>query len=259
MLETVTAHRFGGIAQGGATEPAMMGCLNSRNEELDVYVKFSSNNCPSGGLVRDLIGCLVAKFLGLRAGIPVLVDVPRDLIDAIRPVSPSSSSRMQQSVSPAFGSISLGSGYQLFQRPVPSSYSIRDQIVEMWAFDQLIMNPDRSDVKPNCLIKGENLALIDHEKSLSIAGLGFLFFPPWDHRWTPNFRHLVHETIRGGALPLARIKDAWSRLDEANLSGICAQVPRTWDQEITKEIKAYLSDLHSNLDQAFINIEKAMT
>jgi hypothetical protein len=257
MLETVIAERFDGIAQGGATEPLKMGCKTSEQAWVDVYVKCTSPQCPPGGLVRDLVGSLLARTLGLDVGIPVLVSVPLELIEAIKMSTPAIGARLSNSVVPSFGSTSLGGGYQLVQLPLPQSNAVRVQAAELWAFDQLICNPDRNLQKPNCLIKGEKLALIDHEKALDVTFLGFLSPAPWDEGWLPDRDHLVHDALLGAALPLERLKEAWFALTEGGIRSLCSLVPQSWNGDVAGEICQYLVNLQANLQPAFNKLERS--
>lgn len=258
MLETVEAERFDGDAQGGATIPTKMGCRRENGTHLDAFVKCSSPQCAPGGLAREIVGCLLAQKLGLICGSPVLVNLDPDLIEQIRSVSPSSSARMRGSVSPAFGSVALGSGFTLCNGIDFSNPTLRQTALEIWAFDQLVMNPDRNAKKPNCLVKGDVLAVIDHEKALVVYGIGGLVPAPWQQNWVPEKGHLFHDLVMGGPRNLDRLKEAWANISEDEIDQIMSAVPRDWGaQDVIDSIRNYLLELRQNIETAFDNLQRA--
>lgn len=255
MVETVEAERFDHEAVGGATLPIKMECVTRLGKKVDVFVKCSSDQCSGGGLVRELIGCLLAQRLGFAVGCPVLVEFSDELLDQIRLVSPSAANRMRAALRPAFGSIGLGPGFRLCRPPLPDS-AVEVTATEIWAFDQLALNPDRNSTKPNCLINKDILAVIDHEKALSVQGIGGLVPAPWEDRWIPVSSHLFHDIVRSRNLEFQSLKDRWRTVDSGTIEEILSSVPVTWDEEVKREVGIYLTDLSANLDQAFLNLER---
>ena len=258
MLEVVDGERYGGIAKGGATIPAKMGCVRASGEKLDVFVKCSWAQCPPGGLVRELVGCLLASRLGLIVGTPVLVNLSDELIATVRSISPECSARMRMSVKPVFGSTMLEPGYVICDGVHQYNTALSHAAVEVWAFDQLIINVDRNVRKPNCLTKGNSLAIIDHEKSLITAGVGSLSPAPWQGKWKADTNHLFHELIHHEDRALKRLHDRWLQVDSAMIDEILDYVPDTWGSpDVVHGIRGYLIDLHRNLDAAFENLRVA--
>lgn len=260
MLETLVATEFLGEVQGGATIPSKMACRRVDGSRVEVYVKCSSVDCGKEGLARDLVGCLLALRLGMRVGEPVLVDVPPELIRLVKEYSPSAAARMSNSVRPFFGSISLGEGCVLCQGvQADAAAGLVRSAAEVWAFDQVFLNVDRNERKPNCLIKGDALAVIDHEKALNVNGMGFLFQPPWDSKWQPDGCHLFSNCRGGRNGDLDRFKSAFVELGRKNgISEIMGLVPSEWvDQRFMEEVSGYLLALYENVDAVFFNLDKA--
>ncbi|MGN2246426.1 HipA family kinase [Frateuria sp. GZRR35] len=258
MLETVDGIRYDDDARGGATLPSMMGCLRDDGQPVDVFVKCSWQQCPAGGLAREVVGCLLAQRLGLVVGQPVLVRLPEELTSTVRQVAPQAAYRMQQSVKPAFGSVALGSGFLRCDGVDPSNNLLRQAATEIWAFDQLILNVDRNARKPNCLVKGDVLAIIDHEKALLVAGVGgFLAPAPWQRNWKSDDKHLFHTAAIEGTRDLDRLHKRWRDIGPEEIRKIISNVPLSWGvSEVTAEMSGYLVDLHQNLDAAFDNLQR---
>ena len=85
-LPVVVAERFTDVvsADKGATEPIKMTCRSESGQLVDAFVKCASPQCTPGGLVRELLGCLLADRLGFEVGAPLLVEVPGELVEVMR-------------------------------------------------------------------------------------------------------------------------------------------------------------------------------
>jgi hypothetical protein len=191
----------------------------------------------------------------MSVGRPVLVDLPTDLVAEIRRAAPGAGIRMMESVKPAFGSVSLGTGFTLCRPPLPEDDNVSQSALAIWVFDQLTMNPDRNLRKPNCMINGNKLAAIDHEKALVTFGVGGFVPAPWDEKWQPEFQHLFHEHVMSGKGSLELTKQSWSSLNGSIVDELLGAVPASWQAgESVQEMRRYMSALFENLDAAFKNL-----
>lgn len=258
MLENLTAERYYGDAVGGATEPSKMGCSRPDGTTIDIFVKCSSQNCPPGGLAREVIGALLAEAIGIPVGQPALVTVEPELLRMVSRVAPDASARMRNSVIPMYGSIALGAGYSLCHRDMSVESSVYQTAIEIWAFDQLILNSDRNERKPNCMLNGEELVMIDHEKALLVETVGSFLQPaPWQANWLPYSGHLFNSAVLKKAPNLDRLHNAWRCLNKVRIQEIFTCIPESWsERNILSGISKYLVDLHENLDSAFENLKR---
>lgn len=255
-LELLKAIAFRQEAVGGATLPVVMQCVDARGSTSEVYVKFSWQQCPPAGLVRELFGAFVARDLGLLCASPALVEIPDELRDLIDCENRPLAHRMATSVIPAFGSQSLGAGYRLCHAgAIPSLSSAH--AAEVWAFDQLVLNPDRNQRKPNCLTSGTDIALIDHEKALNLDGVGTILCPaPWQALLPSAHDHIFFEVARNSGVTLDRLQNAWNDVLN-NVSLYHLSIPATWNcATLTSEICEYLKQLGENLAAAFRNLRE---
>lgn len=250
------AERYYGQAVGGATDPSKMACRRPDGSLVDVFVKYSWAQCAPGALAREIISALLAKELAVPVAEPVLVSVDATLLDGLSCGRPEIASRLRDSVVPMYGSVYLGEGYSLCGRDLPGDSGVLQSALDVWAFDQLILNPDRSELKPNCLLKGTSLIAIDHEKALHVDGAGFLFHVPWDSRWRPSVSHLFRAVPEWSGANLTRLHAAWCQLDFCRIKEIFDAIPAAWDvQDLLEDIFKYLLDLQRNLDAAFGNLK----
>ncbi len=261
MLRRVAANTLHKeIVDGGATCPSYMACTDEATGlTLEVFVKCSSIGCPPSSLAREVVGCLLAGAVGLSVAEPVLVSIDSRVVAHV--VDKETALRFRDSVIPAFGSINIGAGYTECLNGDMLPISVRAQAVEAWAFDHLILNPDRTARKPNCMTNGEMLTLIDHEKSLHVADMGFLTPPkPWEVGWLPGGTHLFHKLAHSKQFSLRRLKSAWSDVDDSKIEAMLNAVPTSWGVASTiADLGKYLRDLHINAEFAFDNLERIVS
>lgn len=261
MLRQVTAitlHKE--KVDGGATFPSIMACTDQASGvALDVYVKCSSIGCPPASLAREVVGCLLAGAVGLSVAEPVLVSIDSRVVAHV--IDEETALRFRDTVIPAFGSVSLGNGFTDCLDITMLPISLRTHAVEAWAFDHLILNPDRTSTKPNCMTNGEVLTLIDHEKSLHVAELGFLTPPrPWEQHWVPEGTHLFHGLAHSGGFSLERLKTAWIDISSKEIDAMLNAVPPNWLVSSTiADLGKYLHELHKNTEIAFGNLERIVS
>ncbi len=259
-IETVLAERFDAVSMGGATKPLRMGCISNTGRRLDVYVRYNSEHCPVGGLVRDLIGSLLAKKVRVAVADMALVNVPSELIAQIRETDPVSANKLFSAVKPKLGSICTGAGYQLCSSQLAPTSLLRTAAIKMLVFDELIFNFDRTQTKPNCLFKGNDLVAIDHEKSLNLSQFGSFLCPPmpWETSWRPNEGHVFYDIVKQMALDFAFIEESWAALNTQLIDCICSTVPMTWGaNHVVEQIRCYLQSLHQNIENSLENLRRA--
>lgn len=90
----------------------------------------------------------------------------------------------------------------------------------IFVFDAIIQNVDRRADNPNCLVKGNEIRIIDHEMAFTHR-LVLGWRPPWTpgslkDLEKPGF-HIFRDQLRRRAIDLSAIRDAWSALSDAQL------------------------------------------
>lgn len=184
MIRSVDAERFDRLATSGRTIPYRIACRDNSGRLIDVIAKLTWAKCPVSSLIREAIAAQLLRDLGIDVATPVFVNFDDLFIESVRIAGRrNEADRLAAAVRPAFGSCHLGDGYQICSPNIATAMT--QQAAEIWAFDQLVMNPDRLTSRPNCLTDGTRIALIDHELSLNVVGLGLFLPPPWEEIKNP--------------------------------------------------------------------------
>lgn len=187
----VRAQTFMQKMLNGRTNPSLFTCRNCDGQCQDYVVK------PCGQLGSNIICEFLAALVGRYLGLPIpqiaIVEIDPHLIDVI----PCSEAHrlLAGDDGPHFGSLHRTGGFA----PLPVGFSVSEalfpQVLDIFAFDMLIQNPDRSNVpghgKPNLLCNGQEFIIFDHELAFSfVAAIGTTPLP-WELRDLPFVRHHV--------------------------------------------------------------------
>ena len=163
----------------------------------------------------------------------------------------------------AFGSKHLPPGYTSW----PEGKAIpRDAVAtaaDIFAFDALIVNPDRRRENPNCLFNGATLAIYDHELAFfTDAIIGWQ--PPWVIGSLELLRqlgsHLFSEQLRGKALNLDRLAGAWLAISDARLDAYRTAMPQAWNSAVAQVDQAlrHIAQVRDNIDQALNEVRRVL-
>ena len=195
-----------------------------------MIAKFSAG-CDRGvsALVAEAVSAMLAADLDLPVPEPMLVAFSSSFIDAV----PDSIAKnlMRRSVSPTFGSKKLPPGFSVWPcgRPIPRS--MIQVAADVFAFDALIDNDDRRPDNPNCLVKGDAIAIIDHDLAFA-SDMMIGWREPWHIGALDRFRqpghHIFHNHLRGNALDYSAFAARWGRITDDRLSEYKAALPTEW-------------------------------
>lgn len=216
--------------RSGRTHPALLTCESSDGDEVEVVAKFSAG-CDEGitNLAREVIAACLAADLGLPIPQPYLLEISPEWAAVV--VEPGQRARIQRSSPIAFGSKLLGSQYSAWS----SGSRLLDDMVQVAAailtFDAIIQNADRRLENPNCLIRGDQLRIIDHELTF-MHRLIIGWKPPWELgglsvMQTPGY-HIFQEGLRGRSIDYVAIRDSWACLSNEQILSYCAALPSEW-------------------------------
>ena len=266
MLATVTAVRFDHLLTTGRTTPALLSCVRQDGIEIEVVTKFSAG-CDRGAtaLAIEALLAMLAADLGLPVPEPVLVDVDPDVIDPT--VSARASELARKSVRPSFGSVLLPPGFSA----VASGKRLDDLVVqaaEIFAFDAMILNPDRRVDKPNCECDGRSLAIFDHEAAMAgLDALGSMFQPyPWvtgslSPMGLGPGQHVLFTLLRGKDVQFDRLVAAWATVTDTRLSDYRNALPDTWGSanSVIDQAVEYLAELRHHIPAVLDEIRRVLT
>lgn len=230
MIPRATLTRIDRAAVQGRTRPILAACETMDEQEVDVFVKLSAG-CDQGvvNLAREAIAACLAIDLGLPVPEPYLVEVPEEIIPLV--AEPQISEMLRRSCPIAFGSTS-SPGFSVWTPGQHLTDAMRSPASGILLFDAIIQNPDRRTENPNCLVRGDNLRIIDHDLAFTHEHV-LLWQPPWREGGMSNLEPLgnhifVQGLKRGGPVDFRPIRDRWNNLPNARLQEYERSIPPEW-------------------------------
>jgi hypothetical protein len=162
MLGRVVALEYVRQMGAGRTCPLMVNCEKPDGSVVSVVAKFS-DFCDQREvhLAREIVGACLAGDLGLPVPEPMLIEIPAGWSDIVP--DPSLRARVAASSPIAFGSTLMTGGFSAWTPDTRIKEAMYDTAAAVFAFDAIIQNPDRRTTNPNCLVRGEDIRIIDHE------------------------------------------------------------------------------------------------
>jgi len=200
------------------------------------------------GLAIEAICAGLATQLGLNAARGWTVDISEEFAASV----PDSEARRRLGVSvgPQFGSTFHAGQYHLPLTDDTLGAPLIDQAAAVLLFDAMIGNDDRHRLKPNCLIRGDSIVLIDHERALPCLRAE-LRPSAWEPGGLDMIRnHAFFTGLRGQLPDFAGAAQAWSTLTPAMAAQLVAPVPTSWlDATGRDRATHFLIEMRSNVDK----------
>ncbi|MCB4771062.1 hypothetical protein LGR54_20845 [Ancylobacter sp. Lp-2] len=134
----------------------------------------------------------------------------------------------------------------------------------IFVFDAITQNPDRRAANPNCLVRGDELRIIDHELTFSHE-LVLGWKPPWmqdglKHLESPGY-HIFRERLRGRVIDYGLIRDAWQGLSDAKVADYEAALPTEWPDVGHSAASAMklIRDARDNIDAVLEEVKRVLS
>ena len=262
MLENVEATRFDRAMTKGRTMPLLLAAEYSDGRSVELIGKFShGGQIGAIGLAREAISAMLAADLGLPVPQPLLVTISDAFIETVP--NPDAAALLRQSLRVGFGSSKLPNGYTVWPNGNSVPQRMLAQAAEIFAFDALIQNADRHPKNPNMQVKGEQLAIYDHE--LAFIWEGVLFWkPPWEAGGLDNIahpdRHVFFTAIKGQTLDFSRLIGAWEAISDARLAQYQAALPAEWNgaSDMIGKVLGFVRELRDNIRPAMMEVQKVL-
>lgn len=262
MLSEVSATRFDRSMTNGRTGPVLMAAEDAHGNEVDLIAKFTNSpHLTVNGLVREAIAAMLAVDLQLPIPEPLLVRMDPLFIDAVGQVDASVGARLKLAIPVGFGSTKLPGGFSIWSiaREVPASNL--NQAAEIFAFDCLTQNADRSKLSPNVMWNGSDFAIIDHELAFQIQGVLF-WKPPWESQSLTAFAtsHLFHQSLKGKPLDFQGLSARWTGISDARLVEYDSALPQEWRgaSNTIKESLDFVRDVRDNIASAMNEVQRSL-
>jgi HipA-like kinase len=165
-LVAATYHRK---MSSGRTKPMLFSCEDQKGNpagEFVVKLKGGVNNGVTG-LTSELLSSLLAEFLGIAAPEPALIDLDSSLAEVLPERDAEEAEIIRKSAGVNFWTRLRTGGYRIWPVDMAIPIGLRQEAVDIFAFDALIQNPDRRYDNPNILWRDEEMFVIDHESAFS--------------------------------------------------------------------------------------------
>lgn len=263
MLTRVTPVEFTRSVASGRTGPSLLVCEKPDGSTVELIAKFSAG-CDERevNLSREVIGACLAADLGLPVPEPFLIEIPEDWIEIIPDAAYREKIRRSSRV--AFGSKFITGQFASWTIGNSISQAMAPQAASIFAFDAIVQNPDRRDGNSNCLVRGDELMIIDHELAFS-HGLVIGWRPPWAVGGlraleTSGF-HIFRAGLRNHAIDFVAIGDRWKALSDADIASYETAVPHEWNG-VSNAIRSALSlikDARDNIKDCLVEIRRVLS
>ncbi|MBK4217250.1 hypothetical protein JJJ17_15065 [Paracoccus caeni] len=252
MIPRAILTRIDRVAVQGRTGPILSACeTDGEDDEIEVFVKLSAG-CDQQvvNLAREAIAACLAADLRLPVPKPWLVEIPPEIIPVV--TDPQIADKLRRSCPVAFGS-TRSTGFSAWNSGQRLSDTMRPVAAGILLFDAIIQNPDRRAENPNCLVRGTDLRIIDHELAFAHR-LILLWRAPWVLGGMRDFetpgRHIFVQELKGAPFDFNEIKSRWTALSDARLQEYERAIPPEWAAarvDIDAALKL-IADARDNID-----------
>ena len=263
MLGRAVALEYVRQMGAGRTCPLLVNCEKPDGSVVSAVAKFS-DFCDQREthLAREIIGACLAVDLGLPVPEPMLIKIPPGWSDIV-PDAPLRA-RIAASSPIAFGSTLMTGGYSAWTADTRIREAMFDIAAAIFAFDGIIQNPDRRTTNPNCLVRGEDIRIIDHELAFA-HGVVLGWQPPWTAgglNWLERKgSHIFLADLKRSGVDFAPIRVRWNAISDARLNEYRAAIPPEW-AHVAADLDSALTlirDARNNIDACLTEIRRVLS
>jgi hypothetical protein len=188
------------LEKGGRTKPWLV--LVNTGERVQPYVVKLFDSAlieKNDSVANEVIGNVLAREFELPVPNAALIEMNEEFVQTVHDpelveVLREKDDRIK------FGSALLD-GFFRFESAAISLSEVRKmvEIDSVFAFDNLIRNPDRNSLKPNILVRSKEAFLIDHELGFEISPESIRDLDNW--KWSQRYyrHHLFYEYLKNTA------------------------------------------------------------
>ena len=183
---------------GGTTLPLLSIAENSKTYVLKLFGKnHAMQRCYTGA---EAYANYIARQFELNTPDAAFIRIPKNLIKLYRKTNPDLYKLILKKdyKRPCFATEYLGD-LPIFSPALAKKFIEIHDIETIYAFDALIMNEDRKNIKPNILKTSDGYCLIDHDKAFGSVKYALAEYN--NNRLCPFHRyHLFYKTLRNKAI-----------------------------------------------------------
>jgi hypothetical protein len=247
--------------RNGKTSPAVMTC-EDEDEALEVVVKLSAG-CERGevSLAMEMVSALLAGDLGIPLPEPYFLEMHPEVLDGIPDREWAALAGRSNPL--AFGSKLLPVAFNAWTSGTVPVGRMTADAANVLLFDIAIDNVDRRGTNPNCLVRGEDLRVFDHE--LAFPPHIFGARPPWEigslQYLAPRGTHIFQDALYRRSVDWAPIAAVWKALADPQLDdyGIC--LPVEWAAAAPQVASAIdkIKRVRDNIDACVVEVQRLLT
>lgn len=258
---------IGTRANSGRSLPVRVGAVAPDGRIFEAFMKGPAfGDRPFNFLLeREWVAAKLALELSLPCAYPIQIQVDPLLVGQVADLA------LQRALIAGpdvlFGSVFAGPGWHEWTDAISLPRDSVQQAAEIYLFDTIVQNWDRSVVQPNLLARGSDLMMIDHGEAFTEAtgtelDRGYMR-PPWHLGALSNAsgaddidRHALWLKLRPKTqVCFEAAAQKWKELPDDAFTRIAASVPDCWDRQATQRITSYLRDAVENLDTVVSQIK----
>lgn len=250
MIERIFASEFIRSASSGRTTPAILSCESDHAGIVEVFCKLSSG-FEEGAihLMREAVAACLAADLGLPVPKPYLVHLTPEFVAGVG--DEDARTRMERSSSLSFASTRVPSQFSAWTEGHAIDNHMRQVAAAVFLFDGIIQNSDRRTINPNCLVRGSELRIFDHD--LCFANKHLLGWrAPWLDGGLEHFRtagaHIFFKGLKGTEIDYGPLQAAWSALSNQRLDEYVESVPAEWP-DVEEDLQSAIDLIRQSRDR----------
>jgi hypothetical protein len=235
-------------------------CMGIAGDDFDVVIKLNGAlDFKTRGAVFELAASMMASTLGIDCPRPFLVSLSSEFVELVASKEPTRAPALRQSAGLNFGSEHFRDA-AIWADGEPLGGSMVFDALQIFCFDGLIQNPDRSEGNPNLFTRGETLTAIDHEMAFSFIGSVLRSSSPWEMDGGDYMeRHALRRSLRGKVLDWPAWRKALNKLDERFFDDLEECVPRAWNgTSDIAAIKEHVFKVRAHTDQFELALQRRL-
>jgi hypothetical protein len=213
----------------GKTKPALLVCEEGESS-IEVVGKLAAG-CEQReiSLAMEIVSALLAGDLEIPVPEPFLLQLDPEFVEVIPDREWAEMARAGPAV--AFGSRLLPSAYAAWVAGTVPVGNMTATAANILLFDAVIENPDRRASNPNCLVRGDEIRIFDHELAFPAMLIGAP--KPWvlgalAFMEQPG-THIFRDALRKREVDWQPVIGRWQGLSDAQLDDYEAVLPAEWE------------------------------
>lgn len=243
-LEVLDAIEFKRRLAYGHSRPGVFLCQDGAGSALDCVTKFTSESFRGAhSRLYEAVASKLAEHFEIRTPPPVVVRLDESLADALA-FDPEVATTIRRNTGLNFGT-EYRAGYTTWPQDRPIPFALRTAASDIFAFDALIDNGNRTADNPNLLANSSELLVLDHELAFQFLSQSGGTASDVERAVQGLSDHPFYRSFRRNRLDLDHFAAKLFQLDAARTRELKECLPHElWGPELN-QILAWLNLLHS--------------